>query len=50
MNDTFAASDRELKNMIAVQNKRFMWMVIAAGGVCMLVILLLAGIIIYLKW
>lgn len=50
MNNTFAASDRELKNMIAVQNKRFMWMVIAAGGVCMLAILILAGIIIYLKW
>ena len=50
MNNTFAASDRELKSMIAVQNKRFMWMVIAAGGVCMLAILILAGIIIYLKW
>jgi methyl-accepting chemotaxis protein len=49
MSKTFATSDRYLKFIITRQNKRFMWMFIAAIGVCVLVILILTGIIIYLR-
>ncbi|MBN1795073.1 MAG: hypothetical protein JW804_00210 [Sedimentisphaerales bacterium] len=49
MNKTFAASDRYLKYLVSKQSKRFMWVFIAAISVCFVVILILTGIIIYLK-
>lgn len=50
MSKTFAASDRYLKYIISKQNKRFMWIFIAAISICVTVILVLTGIIIYLKY
>ena len=50
MSKTFAASDRYLKYIISRQNKRFMWIFIAAISVCVTIILILAGIVIYLKY
>jgi len=50
MSKTFAASDRYLKYIISRQNKRFMWIFIAAISVCVTAILILAGIVIYLKY
>jgi ABC-type transporter Mla subunit MlaD len=50
MSKTFAASDRYLKYIISKQNKRFMWIFIAAVSICVTVILILTGIIIYLKY
>lgn len=49
LSKTFATSDRYLKYIISRQNKRFIWMFIAAIGVCVVAILILAGIIIYLR-
>jgi chromosome segregation ATPase len=49
MSKTFATSDRYLKYIISRQNKRFMWIFVIAISVCALVILILTGIIIYLK-
>lgn len=49
MSKTFAASDRYLKYIISRQNKRFMWIFIAALSICVAVILILTGIIIYLR-
>ncbi|MCK5473708.1 MAG: hypothetical protein KAI59_06710 [Planctomycetes bacterium] len=49
MSKTFSASDRYLKYIISRQNKRFMWIFVTAIGVCLFAILLLTGIIIYLK-
>jgi chromosome segregation ATPase len=49
MSKTFAASDRYLKYIISSQRKSFMWVFTAALGVCLAVILILAGIIIYLR-
>ena len=49
MSRTFATSDRYLKYIISRQNKRFMWIFIAAIGVCVLVVLILTGIIIYIR-
>jgi len=49
MSKTFAASDRYLKYIISKQSKRFMWIFIAAVSVCVVVILILTGIIIYLR-
>jgi len=50
MSKTFAASDRYLKYIISRQNKRFMWIFIAAISVCVTAILILAGIVVYLKY
>ncbi len=50
MSKTFAASDRYLKYIISKQNKRFMWIFIAAISVCVVSILILTGIIIYLRY
>ena len=50
MSKTFAASDRYLKYIISKQNKRFMWIFIAAISICVTVVLILTGIIIYLKY
>ena len=49
MSKTYATSDRYLKYIISRQNKRFIWVFIAAIGICVAVILILTGIIIYLK-
>jgi hypothetical protein len=49
MSKTFAAGDRYLKYIISKQNKRFMWIFIAAVSVCVVAILILAGIIIFLN-
>ena len=49
MNKTFATSDRYLKYIISKQNRRFVWVFIAALGVCVAVILIFAGIIIYIR-
>jgi uncharacterized phage infection (PIP) family protein YhgE len=49
MSRTFATSDRYLKYIISRQNKRFTWIFIAAIGVCVAVVLILTGIIIYLR-
>jgi len=49
MSKTFSASDRYLKYIISKQNQRFMWIFIATISVCMVVILILTGIIIYIK-
>lgn len=49
MSRTFAASDRYLKYIVSRQNKRFMWVFIAAMSVCAAVVLILTGIIIYLR-
>jgi hypothetical protein len=48
MTRTFATSDRYLKYIISKQNRRFVWVFVAAVGVCVAVILIFAGIIIYL--
>ncbi len=48
MSKTFAASDRYLKYIVSRQRKSFMWIFMVAVGVCLLAILVLAGIIIYL--
>jgi len=49
MSKTFATSDRYLKYIISRQNKRFLWIFMIAIGVCVLAILILTGIIIYLR-
>ena len=49
MNKTFTASDRYLKYLITRQNKRLMWLFIVALGICTLAIIILAGIIAYLR-
>ena len=49
MTRTFATSDRYLKYIISKQNRRFVWVFVAAVGVCVAVILIFAGIIIYLR-
>ncbi|MHC4500706.1 MAG: hypothetical protein ACYS9T_06755 [Planctomycetota bacterium] len=49
MRKTFATSDRYLKYLMSKQNRRFVWIFVTAVGTCVLVILILAGIIIYLR-
>ena len=49
MSKTFSASDRYLKYIISKQNQRFMWIFIATISICSAAILILTGIIIYLK-
>ena len=49
MSRTFATSDRYLKYIVSRQSKRFAWLFVSAIGVCVLVILILTGIIIYLR-
>ncbi len=49
MNKTFAASDKYLKYLITRQNKRLMWLFIFALGICVLVVLILAGIVAYMR-
>jgi len=49
MSKTFAASDRYLKYIMSKQRKSFMWVFLISMGVCLAVILILAGIIVYLR-
>lgn len=49
MSRTFATSDRYLKYILSKQNRRFMWLFITSIGVCVLAILILTGIVIYLR-
>ncbi len=49
MSKTFATSDRYLKYIIGKQNRRFVWVFIVSISVCLVVIMILAGIIVYLK-
>jgi len=49
MSRTFATSDRYLKYIISRQNKRFIWMFLISIGVCVIVVLILVGIVIYLR-
>jgi len=49
MSKTFATSDRYLKYIISRQNKRFLWIFVTAISVCALAILILTGIIIYIR-
>ena len=49
MSKTFQTSDRYLKYIVSKQNKRFVWIFIAAISVCVFVILILTGVIVYLK-
>jgi len=49
MSKTFATSDRYLKYIIGKQNRRFVWVFIVSISVCLAVIMILAGIIVYLK-
>ncbi len=49
MSKTFAASDRYLKYIMSRQHKRFVWIFIIAMSTCVLAILILTGIVIYLK-
>ena len=47
MSKTLTAGDRYLKYVISRQNRRFMWMFAICLGVSFLVILILAGIVLY---
>ncbi len=49
MSRTFSASDRYLKYIMSRQRKSFLWVFMIGMGVCVGVILILAGIIIYLR-
>ncbi|MGD9110002.1 MAG: hypothetical protein PVG93_03585 [Phycisphaerales bacterium] len=49
MSRTFAASDRYLKYIISRDKKRMFWLFVVSIGVCVFVVLTLAGIIIYLS-
>ncbi len=49
MSRTFATSDRYLKYIMSRQNKRFMWIFVTSITVCVVVVLVLTGIIIYLR-
>jgi chromosome segregation ATPase len=49
MSRTFSTSDRYLKYIVSRQNKRFLWVFVISLSVCVVVILILAGIILYLK-
>ena len=47
MSRTFASSDRYLKYIVARQTRQLMWVFYSALGVCVIVILMLVGIIIF---
>ncbi len=49
MSKTFAASDRYLKYIMSRQRKSIMWVFTISIGVCLVVVLILTGIIIYLR-
>ena len=49
MSRTFAASDRYLKFIVTRQTKQLMWVFYSALAVCLVVILVLVGIVIYIR-
>jgi len=49
MSRTFAASDRYLKFIVTRQTRQFMWVFYSALAVCIVIILVLVGIVIYLS-
>ena len=49
MSQTFAASDRYLKYLMAKQNRNFMWIFFSAMGVCVFAILALIIIIVFMN-
>jgi hypothetical protein len=49
MSRTFAASDRYMKYLVQRQNTRFTWIFVATASVCGIAVLILAGIVIYLR-
>jgi hypothetical protein len=49
MSRTFAASDRYLKFIVTRQTRQLMWVFYSALTVCVVVILVLVGIVIYLS-
>ena len=49
MSRTFATSDRYLKYIISAQHRRFVWVFVAAISICAAAILILAGIIVYIR-
>jgi hypothetical protein len=49
MSRTFAASDRYLKYIVSRQTRQFMWVFYSALAICIVVILVLVGIVIYLS-
>jgi chromosome segregation ATPase len=49
MSRTFAASDRYLKFIVSRQARQFMWVFYSALGICIAVIVILVGIVIYLS-
>lgn len=49
MSKTFAAGDRYLKYIISRDKKRMFWLFVVSIGICVFVILALAGIVIYLN-
>jgi DNA repair exonuclease SbcCD ATPase subunit len=49
MSKTFAASDRYLKYIISRHRKSLIWVFMIAVGACLAAILILAGIIVYLR-
>ena len=49
MSRTFAASDRYLKFIVSRQARQFMWVFYSVLGICLAVIIILVGIIIYLS-
>jgi uncharacterized phage infection (PIP) family protein YhgE len=49
MSRTFYTSDRYLKYIVSRQNKRFIWVYVISLSVCVAVILILAGVIFFLR-
>ena len=49
MSRVFSSSDRYLKYVISRQNRQFIWLFGVSVGVCLFVILILVGIVMYLK-
>ena len=49
MSRTFATSDRYLKYIVSRQNRRFIWVFVTSLSICLIVILILVGIILYIK-
>jgi|GEM_PF-3762105 len=48
INDSLATSNQDLKKLLESQNRQFLWIFLTALGICVIVILVLAGTIVYL--
>jgi hypothetical protein len=48
MSKTFAISDTYLKNSMGKLSSRFIWLFIISLGVCVISVLVLAGVVVYL--